>query len=62
MAINNSAKSGFRIPPKEHQHGSLHRAELLQLLFYRIPELPFGKLLLRVRTGVGKATPQSPRV
>jgi hypothetical protein len=27
----------------------------LQLLVYRIPELPFGKLLLRVRTGVGKA-------
>ena len=39
----------------EHQYGPLDRAELLQLLFYRIPELLFGKLLLRVRAGVWQA-------
>jgi hypothetical protein len=39
----------------EHQYGPLDRAELLQLLFYRIPELLLGKLLLRVWAGVWQA-------
>jgi hypothetical protein len=39
----------------EHQNGPLHRAELLQLALYRIPELPFSKLLLSVETGMLKA-------
>jgi hypothetical protein len=39
----------------EHQYGPLHRAELLQLAFYRIPELPFGKLLLSVEAGMLEA-------
>ena len=38
----------------EHEDGPLHRAELLQLLFYRIPELALGKLLLGVQAGVGQ--------
>ena len=39
----------------EHQNGALHWAELLQLALYRIPELPFGKLLLSVEAGVPEA-------
>ena len=39
----------------EHQDGPLHGTELLQLALYRIPELPFGKLLLRVETRVLQA-------
>ena len=39
----------------EHQNGPLNRAKLLQLLLYRIPELPFGKLLLRVGAGMLQA-------
>jgi hypothetical protein len=39
----------------EHKNGPLNPAELLQLLVYRIPKLPFGKLLLRVGSRMGEA-------
>jgi len=36
----------------KHQYGSLHRAELLQLLLYRILKLLFSKLLLGIGAGM----------
>jgi hypothetical protein len=39
----------------KHQYGLLHRAELLQLLLYRIPELSFRELLLSIGTGMLEA-------
>src|SRR6202020_48447 len=36
----------------KHQYGSLHRAKLLQLLFYRILKLFLGKLLLGIGAGM----------
>ena len=34
----------------KHQHCSLDLTQLLQPLFYRIPELPLGELLLGIQT------------